>query len=138
MFVAFNFTNTEGDNESPFDRTERIPFRKLSENNANFSIGYDKDKFDLRLAANYRSDYLDVLSQDEDASLNSLDYSRFTDNFMQVDFTAKYRYSDELTFNLELVNINDEPEYYYWGDKARLSQYDEFGTTVNFGARYSF
>ena len=138
MFVAFNFTNTEGDNESPFDRTERIPFRKLSENNANFSIGYDKDKFDLRLAANYRSDYLDVLSQDEDASLNSLDYSRFTDNFMQLDFTAKYRYSDELTFNLELVNINDEPEYYYWGDKARLSQYDEFGTTVNFGARYSF
>ena len=112
--------------------------RKLSENNANFSIGYDKDKFDLRLAANYRSDYLDVLSQDEDASLNSLDYSRFTDNFMQLDFTAKYRYSDELTFNLELVNINDEPEYYYWGDKARLSQYDEFGTTVNFGARYSF
>ena len=138
MFVAFNFTNTEGNNESPFDRTERIPFRKLSENNANFSIGYDKDKFDLRLAANYRSDYLDVLSQDEDASLNSLDYSRFTDNFMQLDFTAKYRYSDELTFNLELVNINDEPEYYYWGDKARLSQYDEFGTTVNFGARYSF
>ena len=138
VFVAFNFTNTEGDNESPFDRTERIPFRKLSENNANFSIGYDKDKFDLRLAANYRSDYLDVLSQDEDASLNSLDYSRFTDNFMQLDFTAKYRYSDELTFNLELVNINDEPEYYYWGDKARLSQYDEFGTTVNFGARYSF
>ena len=138
MFVAFNFTNTEGDNESPFDRTERIPFRKLSENNANFSIGYDKDKFDLRLAANYRSDYLDVLSQDEDASLNSLDYSRFTDNFMQLDFTAKYRYSDELTFNLELVNINDEPEYYYWGDRARLSQYDEFGTTVNFGARYSF
>lgn len=138
MFVAFNFTNTEGDNESPFNRTERIPFRKLSENNANFSIGYDKDKFDLRLAANYRSDYLDVLSQDEDASLNSLDYSRFTDNFMQLDFTAKYRYSDELTFNLELVNINDEPEYYYWGDKARLSQYDEFGTTVNFGARYSF
>ena len=50
MFLAFNFTNTEGDNESPFDRTERIPFRKLSENNANFSIGYDKDKFDLRLA----------------------------------------------------------------------------------------
>ena len=138
MFVAFNFTNTEGDNESPFDRTERIPFRKLSENNANFSIGYDKNKFDLRLAANYRSDYLDVLSQDEDASLNSLDYSRFTDNFMQLDFTAKYRYSDELTFNLELVNINDEPEYYYWGDRARLSQYDEFGTTVNFGARYSF
>ena len=138
LFVAFNFTNTEGDNESPFDRTKRIPFRKLSENNANFSIGYDKDKFDLRLAANYRSDYLDVLSQDEDASLNSLDYSRFTDNFMQLDFTAKYRYSDELTFNLELVNINDEPEYYYWGDKARLSQYDEFGTTVNFGARYSF
>ena len=138
MFVAFNFTNTEGDNKSPFDRTERIPFRKLSENNANFSIGYDKDKFDLRLAANYRSDYLDVLSQDEDASLNSLDYSRFTDNFMQLDFAAKYRYSDELTFNLELVNINDEPEYYYWGDKARLSQYDEFGTTVNFGARYSF
>ena len=138
MFVAFNFTNTEGDNESPFDRTERIPFRKLSENNANFSIGYDKDKFDLRLAANYRSDYLDVLSQDEDASLNSLDYSRFTDNFMQLDFTAKYRYSDELTFNLELVNINDDPEYYYWGDKVRLSQYDEFGTTVNFGARYSF
>ena len=57
---------------------------------------------------------------------------------MQVDFTAKYRYSDQLTFNFELVNVNDEPEYYYWGDKTRLSQYDEYGSTVNFGARYSF
>ena len=57
---------------------------------------------------------------------------------MQVDFTAKYRYSDQLTFNFELVNINDEPEYYYWGYKTRLSQYDEYGSTVNFGARYSF
>jgi len=138
FFVSANYTSTEGENESPFDRTERIPFRKLSEQNANLSFGYDKGKFDVRLAANYRSDYLDVLSQDEDASLNSLDYSRFTDNFMQVDFTAKYRYSDQLTFNFELVNINDEPEYYYWGDKTRLSQYDEYGSTVNFGARYSF
>ena len=57
---------------------------------------------------------------------------------MQVDFTAKYRYSDQLTFNFELVNVNDEPEYYYWGDKTRLSQYDGYGSTVNFGARYSF
>ncbi len=57
---------------------------------------------------------------------------------MQVDFTAKYRYSDQLTFNMELININDEPKYYYWGDKTSLSKYDGYGSTLNFGARYSF
>jgi outer membrane receptor protein involved in Fe transport len=36
-----------------------------------------------------------------------------------------------------MINITDEPEYYYWGNVNRLSQYDEFGTTYTFGLRYS-
>ena len=55
----------------------------------------------------------------------------------KTDFEALPNYLSK-HLNFELVNINDEPEYYYWGDKTRLSQYDEYGSTVNFGARYSF
>ena len=46
-----------------------IPFRKLSEENANISLGYDRGKIDARLAMNYRSSYLDYLGDEVKNSL---------------------------------------------------------------------
>ena len=49
-----------------------------------------------------------------------------------------YRVNDNLQIYLEGKNLTDEPEHYYFGDESRLSQYDEFGTTVVFGARLTY
>lgn len=85
----------------------------------------------MRLAVNYRSEYLDKVGEDGQSD-------RFTSPHMQIDFNAKYKVNDNLQPSFAVININDRPEYYYFGDESRLSQYDEYGTTVTAGARYTF
>lgn len=105
-------------------------FLKQSDMIWNVALGYDKGPWDLRVSANYRGDYLDELV---DANLD-----RTTDDRLLVEASAKYAVNDNLQIYLEGKNLTDEPEYYYFGDERRLSQYDEFGTTVVFGARLTY
>lgn len=135
-YVNLNFTYNDAESELPTGQT--VPFRKMAKKVANFMLGYQDAKWDVRLAANYRDDYLDSLF-DGDAAETGLtnDQIRYTDSHLQWDFTAKYNMTDDLVINFEVINMNDEPEYYYWGNPGRLSQYDEFGTTFAVGVRYS-
>ena len=133
LFVA-NYTLSDGETELPADSVNgqrAIPFFKQAKHTGNLSVGYDLGPWDLRLAANYRSKYLDGIG--DEALLD-----RYTDDFVQVDLTARYEVSDKLMITAEAINLNDAPEYYYFGNTARLSQYDEYGTTFGLGMRYTF
>ncbi|HCD28036.1 MAG TPA: hypothetical protein DER02_10975, partial [Gammaproteobacteria bacterium] len=69
----------------------------MADRTANISLGYDLGPWDIRLAMNYRSDYLDWLADDEDdIDTVSLANSRFVDQHLQWDLVAKYSYSDNL------------------------------------------
>ena len=86
-----------------------------------------RETLDMRLSLFHRSDYLDYLADDDiETTVEDLNYDniRFTDDHSQIDFTAKYYLNDNLTSKFDLININDEPEFYYWGNTSRLSQYD--------------
>ena len=133
VFVA-NYTRTDGETDLPADSANgqrSIPFFKQAKDSANLSVGYDKGAWDVRLAANYRGEYLDDIGGDELSD-------RYTDSHMQVDLTARYEWSEHLMINVQAINLNDEPEYYYFGNSRRLSQYDEYGTTYSLGVRYTF
>ena len=133
VFVA-NYTHTDGDMDLPADSTagqRSVPFFKQTEQAGNISIGYNKNGWDVRLAGNYRGEYLDELGGD---ALSD----RYTDSHFQIDLTALYDVTDALTITVEAINLNDEPEYYYFGNASRLSQYDEYGTTFGIGVRYTF
>lgn len=133
IFVA-NWTHTDGESELPAEAASgqrTIPYLKQAEDTANVAIGYNKYDWDVRLAANYRSDYLDSLGGD---ALGD----RYTSDFIQVDLTVRYNVNDNLLLNAYALNLNDRPEFYYFGNGTRLSQFDEFGTTVGVGMRYQF
>ena len=142
LFVSLNLTRTDGESSLEVDNgVVKFPFRKLSDKNSNFSIGYDKGKFDIRLSAVSRTPYLDYLA-DEDAPGDvqeelSLDNIRFTDDHTQYDFNLKYKVNKNVSIKFDISNITDEPEFYYWGSSDRLSQYDVYGTTYSFGIRYN-
>ncbi|HHX82832.1 MAG TPA: TonB-dependent receptor, partial [Pseudomonadaceae bacterium] len=64
LLASFNWTHTDGESDLPADAAsgERsVPYLKQAKNTANVAFGYNKDAWDIRLAANYRSDYLDEL-----------------------------------------------------------------------------
>ncbi len=128
FLVSGNLTLTESEATLPDGRD--VPFLKQSDTIWNVAIGYDNGPWDLRISANYRGDYLDELVDE------NLD--RMTNDRLLVEASAKYRVNDNLQIYLEGKNLTDEPEHYYFGDESRLSQYDEFGTTVVFGARLTY
>ncbi|MAN72458.1 MAG: TonB-dependent receptor [Henriciella sp.] len=128
FLVSANLTLTDSDSTLPDGR--EVPFLKQSETIWNFAIGYDKGPWDLRVSANYRGDYVDELFEE--------DLDRYTDDRLLVEASAKYSVNDHFQLYLEGKNLTDEPEYYYFGSERRLSQYDEFGTTVVFGARLTY
>ena len=70
LFISMNFTKTDGNSSLAVDNgTVSFPFRKLSEDVSNISIGYDKNKFDIRLSAVSRSPYLDYLADDDSETI---------------------------------------------------------------------
>jgi TonB-dependent receptor len=141
LYLAMNMTYTDGDSTFAFEDNESFttPFRKLSDQQRNISIGFDQGKIDARLSLSSRGDYLDWLADEEgDIDTISLGNSRFVDDHSQLDFTLKYKINDNLSIKAEGINLTDEPEYYYWGYKDRLSQYDEYGTTFSVGFRYTY
>ncbi len=141
FYVAANATLTDGESSFTFedDKTFTTPFRKLADEAANISLGYEKDRWDVRLAANYRSEYLDWLA-DEDGSISDLSENnmRWVESYLQVDLTAKYQVSPAMQIKLEAINLGNRPEYYYWGDDSQLSQYDTFGRNYSLSMNYNF
>ena len=142
LFISLNLTEVDAESDVPSAAgVFTVPFRKLADSTRNLSIGYDKGKVDMRLSLAQRSDYLDYLADDDiETTVDNLNYDniRFTDDHSQIDFTAKYYLDDNLTLKLDLININDEPEFYYWGNPSRLSQYDEYGRSATIGFTYKY
>jgi len=145
FFIAANATISDGESDfAPGGDNEgsyTIPFRKLSEQNANLSFGYDKGKIDARLAVNYRSSYLDYLGDEGEELFNDdfgYGFMRFTDDYYSVDLTARYKYTDRLSLRFEGKNLGNQPEFYYWNSADRLSQYDEYGYSYSLGFRYTY
>lgn len=141
IYVAANFTLTDSESEFKFenDSVFKTPFRKLAKRAANFSIGYDKGSWDIRLAGNYRSDYVDWLADENGNITNvSANNTRWVAPFAQLDLVSKYNWDDKLTIRFEAANLNNRAEYYYWGNKDQLSQYDLYGKNYTLGIDYTF
>lgn len=127
FLVAINYTIVDSDADTG-EREVTLP--KQAENIGSLMIGYDKHGLDLRLAMKYRDKYIDELVEEG--------YDRYTDDHLQWDFTAKYRFNENWQIYAEIVNIGDEPEYYYAGNTSRVYQYDEIGTGYALGVQFNF
>lgn len=128
FLFSTNLTLTDSQATLPDGR--EVPFLKQSNTVWNIALAYEKGPIDLRVSGNYRGDYLDQLQGPE--------LDRYADDRFRVEASAKYRVSKQLQVYLEGKNLTDAPEYFYFGDESRLSQYDEFGRTVVFGARFTY
>ncbi len=135
FLASANLTLSESEATLPDGR--EVPLIKQTDTVWNVSIGYDKGPWDLRVSAAYRGDYLDdLMGVDEDFGFGVID--RYTDDHLSVSASAKYDVNNNLQLYVEGKNLTDEPEYYYFGNTSRLSQYDEFGWSAIIGARLTY
>ena len=130
----YTFTDAEGTvttlaSEGPRD----IALPATAKHTANFSVGYDKGPFDIRLSGTYRDKYLDELS-------DTADLDRYVDDHFQLDLSAKYRVNDTVQVFYEWVNINNAKYFAYnrLGGSRNLYQYEEYNWTMKAGVRVNF
>ena len=127
ILASLNYTIVDSEADTG-DRLVGLP--KQAANIGGVTLGYDKYGLDIRLAVKYRDSYIDELVEP------GLD--RYTDDRLQWDLTAKYGLSENWQVYAEFANLGDAPEFYYAGNRRRVLQYDEFGTTSSMGFQYNF
>ncbi|WP_404479451.1 TonB-dependent receptor [Novosphingobium sp. BL-52-GroH] len=111
----------------------RINLPNASKNTFNVVLGYEKGPVSLRAAGTFRDKYLDEVG-------DAADQDRIVNQHFQLDLSAKYKLTENIRLFADWVNVNNA-KYYAYQDFAgaqRLLQYEEYGSTVKFGARVSF
>ena len=132
LLFGVNYTRTETEGTVA---GRVIPLPESSENVLNAMIGYEKNKWSLRLAATYRDEYLDELN-----FTGGADEDRYVKAHTQFDISAKYDVSDSLQVFLDLINLTDEPYVAFQNGpiRDRLLQYEEYSWTGKLGFRMNF
>lgn len=111
----------------------RFNLPNASKNTFNVVLGYEKGPISLRAAGTFRDKYLDELGETPETD-------RIVNQHFQLDLSAKYKLTENIRLFADWVNVNNAKYYAYqnFAGAQRLLQYEEYGSTVKFGARMSF
>jgi len=136
LLTNINYTYTDADGQT-FDGDtgglRNIPLPASSKHTFNVTLGYEKGPLSIRLAGTYRDKYLDEVNA---VALED----RYVRQHFQLDASARYRVTPSLQLFAEWVNMNNAKYVAYQPGPStrRLLQYEEYGSTVKFGARANF
>lgn len=130
--ISANLTLTDSEATLAF-RPGGAPLPRQSDTIANLVLGWEKYGASIRLAANYRSEFLDEINALDDPTLD-----RYEDRHLQIDLIASYWIADNYQIYFNGVNLNDEPLYAYFQDDRFNSQYEEYGPTYELGLKANF
>lgn len=115
------------------DRLQRkIALPNQSDLTGNLVIGYEQGPLSLRLATNYKSDYLVEIGGLEDSSEDIHQASE-----TRVDFNASWTLSEQLKVRLDIANLTNEPYYNWQGNERYNAQYESYGPTWTLGFSYN-
>ena len=137
MLLGFNttFSKSEADIDSMKDGellSRRIHLPNQSDVVGNLMLGWENERFGVRLSANYKSSYLYELG-DIDAPEKDI----YTDDQVFLDFSSHLNLSKNLQLKFDVQNITDEVYYNYSGSKAYNAQYEEYGPAYKLALTYT-
>ena len=135
FLVSANATWTRSDatieylNDDIFEQRD-IHLPSQSDFAGSFAIGYETEKFSVRLAANYKSDYLLEINDPSDALGDA-----WVDSQIGLDFLARWYASEKIQVFVQGVNLTDQGYYVYTGEdqKDYNYQYEEYGPSFRLG-----
>jgi TonB-dependent receptor len=109
---------------SSLGQTRNIVLPSQSKQVGNMSIGWQDQKFSVRLAGNYKSKFLAEVGA-IDTKLNDL----YADAQLYVDLSASYFITPKMQLTFDAQNITDEKFYVYQNRRSFNSQFEEYGPT---------
>lgn len=119
----FQARNTAG-------RLETLAFQGLSDTVMNASVFYEYAGLSLRVAYQKRTDFLDTIG--------GLGAGEFRQGFENLDVTARYALTPNITLFADLANLTDETYVAYEGTPATPSEVERIGERYLFGVRFNF
>ncbi len=91
-------------------------------------IGYEKYGLSTRLAAVYRSEYLDTVGAGRAFDI-------YVAPNTQLDFSLDYKFTPRISLYFEAQNLLDKPLELYQGTRSRTLQMEEYGRTYAVGLK---
>jgi TonB-dependent receptor len=130
--VQGNLTLLDGDFEArdAAGQLQTFAFQGLSDTVLNASVFYEYAGLSLRVAYQKRSDFLDTLG--------GLGAGEFRQGFENLDVTARYALTPNVTLFADLANLTDETYVAYEGTPATPSEVERIGERYLFGVRFNF
>jgi TonB-dependent receptor len=130
--VQGNLTLLGGDFEArnAAGQLETFAFQGLSDTVLNASIFYEYAGLSLRVAYQKRSEFLDTLG--------GLGAGEFRDGFENLDVTARYALTPNITLFADLANLTDETYVAFEGTPATPSEVERIGERYLFGVQFNF
>ncbi|WP_395702262.1 TonB-dependent receptor [Aquabacterium sp.] len=99
---------------------------------ANLVAFYETDKYQVRLAYNWRGEFLSALR--DGAGANPV----YVEPYKQLDLSASYKVDDHLSLHFEAINLNDAIQRSHGRDWHELVGISQTGRRFMLGARYKF
>lgn len=133
LFVSANATWSESEAQLGYYDDEvllsrSLPMPSQSDLSANFAIGWESDRFSVRLATNYKSEYL-LEVQSPDAAEEDI----YVDEQQSVDLLGRWYVNEKLQVFIQGINLSDEPYYTYVNRKRFNAQYEDYGPSYRLG-----
>ena len=132
--VIANATIVESDTQ--YDNTElgqQFVVAGVSDS-ANLIGFYENDTFSIRVAYNWRDDFLAGTGQ---ANVGAIPPT-YVEAYDQIDIGASYQVNDNLQLFLDAINITDETSYVYGRSRSQPLFVTQQGARYNLGVRYTF
>lgn len=125
--IYANYTYTDSEATLNSGREVRLPGQ--ADQNWNLALGYEKYGFSARVSLNYSGDYIEELGEPLETF--------FVDTHFQIDASASYQFTPNVSANLELVNLNAEPFVRYQGRSSRRAQQEFYQRWGRLSVRYN-
>lgn len=126
-----NYTFVDSDDDfDPNNNTETFALEGLSDS-YNLIAFYEKDDIQVRIAYNWRDEYLA-------SAVGGYSQPEMVEAYGQLDFTATYDVNENLSVFVDGTNILDNKSRRFSIYKERLLNFQETGARFSLGARYTF
>lgn len=137
LFVSGNLTLQDSESEIPLLRPgETLPLIDQADRVANLSLGWENERFTIRIAGNYRDEQVDAFSSQ--AFLDEI-----LGEWFAYDVSLRWNVDDRWQVYFDAVNLDARKDATrYRGDTATRFAGDEgvndFGPSYAIGLRYTF
>ena len=128
--VNANFTMLDNSLTGESDLGIPTPPEGLADETYNLTFYYENQKFDARIAYNYKDKYVEYIASDM--------YPVYRKAYGQTDLSVGYQLTDFIKFTLEGINITDEETSAYTIDPSFPSMYEFSGRRISLGVRADF